>query len=220
MISTAVGEGKVSDAISVLEKGGILVVPTIRWYMICCSASKATAAEKIFSAKKRPHSKQPLLLVPNHKVAVKMFQFSACAKKLIDYLWPGEISMYLNWTSKNYSKSYSFCDQEYALVSMATGLLGEIVSTFSEPVYATSVNISGEYVDENAGPAISVTEVNRFISETGIAVDLIFDGGVCPAFTHTTIVDCRCLNEPVKIIREGFVHRRAIKMVLENNERM
>lgn len=104
-------------------------------------------------------------------------------------------------------------------LSLAGGLLGDIVSTFSQPVFATTVNVTGASDEESVGPAISIYEVNQFATKSGIGINLIIDGGICPAFNHTTIVDCRNQDEPAKIVREGFVQKRAIELALRINER-
>ena len=67
----------------------------------------------------------------------------------------------------------------------------------------------------DTGPAISINEVSEFIRATNIRVDLVVDGGVCPAFNHTTIMDCRSDKQVLpQIAREGYVHKRAINHVL------
>jgi L-threonylcarbamoyladenylate synthase len=114
------------------------------------------------------------------------------------------------------AEKYCLEKKETALVAMLSGLLGDIVLDYSTPLLSTTVNISNISNKELLGPAISQEEVLAFIDETKIKVDLVIDGGICPAFTHTTLIDC-CVgvNERPIIIREGFVHRRVINYVLE-----
>ena len=204
----------ITKTISVLQNGGIIVVPTSRWYMICCSASCANAIDKIFEGKQRDRNKIPLFLLPNKRLAEKYFIFNKDAAKLMEYFWPGDLSLYLNWAE--IPNAFDYGNVGYALVSMESGLLGSIATAFSNPMFATSANISGETNSENLGPSISLEEVQKFIDKGKINVDLIIDGGICPMFNHTTIIDCRRLEERPMINREGIVNKRAIEVVLNN----
>jgi tRNA A37 threonylcarbamoyladenosine synthetase subunit TsaC/SUA5/YrdC len=105
----------------------------------------------------------------------------------------------------------------YALVSMESGILGDIASRFSAPIFATSVNVSGEITDKNLGPSISIKEVKQFIEKSDVAVELLIDGGLCPLNNHTTIVDGRNFDKQPVICREGVVHRRVVEAVLKND---
>jgi L-threonylcarbamoyladenylate synthase len=204
----------VTTAVDALQNNGIVIVPTSRWYMICCSASSLEATNSIFKAKQRAKNKIPLFLLPNKQMAQDHFVLSADASKLINHLWPGGLSLYLNW--KNTPNEFDFGNVGYGLTSVEEGLMGKITTTFSAPLFATSVNISGEINNTNLGPAISLAEVQKFIDDTRISVDLVIDGGICPMFNHTTIIDCKDVNLLPIIIREGIVHKRAIETILSN----
>jgi L-threonylcarbamoyladenylate synthase len=207
----------VQIAVNSLKKDGVVVVPTIRWYMICCAATNPEGLDIIFTAKNRSHGKPPLFLVPDKETVEKMFMVNDYIKALM-CLWPGELAMHLSWSSKTDAENYCLQDKEHALVAMLPGLFGDIVSRYSAPLLSTTVNISNIDREESSGPAISLEEVLTFINETDIKVDLVIDGGICPAFNHTTLIDCRMgiSGKPI-ILREGYVHKRTINYVLDKN---
>ncbi len=206
----------ISETANALLNNGIVIIPTIRWYMICSKAENQECIEKIFEAKNRPMSKQPLFVLANKADADSYFELGHGAKQLIEKLWPGELSLLLTWADRNKASRFKAIDQTHALTSNPPGILGEIANAVSVPLAATTVNISEPFDRGNLGPAISLQEALFFIRKTGIKIDITVDGGICPAFTHTTIIDCRFINEVPKIVREGFVHERAIKEALNS----
>lgn len=54
---------------------------------------------------------------------------------------------------------------------------------------ATTVNVSGDAGPDDRGPAITLAEVEEFLTGAGLDA-VVMDGGVCPAANHLTIVDC------------------------------
>jgi len=208
----------VQNAINALDNGGIVIIPTIRWYMICCNAKNADGLKKIFTAKNRSYNKPPLFLVPDKQFAKKLFVINEQTNNLIEHLWPGELAMYLTWSSKTNAENYCLDDKNCALVAMLPNLLGDIIYRYSRPVLSTTVNVSNINCEEDRGPAISLKEVLEFINETNIKIDLLIDGGICPAFNHTTLIDCRNdVTDTPLIVREGYVHKRVINYVLSIN---
>jgi len=207
----------INEVAYALLNDGIVIIPTIRWYMICSKAENQKCIERIFEAKKRPLSKQPLFVLPDKKFANLYFKIERGVEQVIKKLWPGELSLLLKWADQNIASQFRAIDQTYALTICPPGVFGDIARTVSVPLAATTVNISGSIDNDNLGPAVSLKEVIHFIQKSGIKIDLIIDGGICPAFIHTTIIDCRCEGQNPKIIREGFVHERAINEALSNN---
>jgi L-threonylcarbamoyladenylate synthase len=204
----------INEAAFSLLNDGIVIIPTIRWYMICSKAENHGCVETIFEAKKRPLNKQPLFILPDKKLTDLYFKIDNETEKLIKKLWPGELSLLLQWVDKKVASQFEMLDQTYALTCNPLGLFGEIAKTVSSPLAATTVSFSNSFEKNDLGPAISLEEVMLFIQKTGIKIDTIINGGICPTFIHTTIVDCRYTNQKPKIIREGFVHERAIKAAL------
>jgi L-threonylcarbamoyladenylate synthase len=77
------------------------------------------------------------------------------------------------------------------------------------------LNVSGEASGGRPGPAITTFEVSAFVAESGLDVALCIDGGICPAVSHLTIVDCT--DPDLSIIRPGLVHERAIAAALSQS---
>jgi len=204
----------VSEAVVALSAARIVVIPTSRWFMVCCKASAPECIAQIFAAKKRTPSKQPLFVLPCKDRAAEYFRIGAGAQRLIDKLWPGELALLLPWREPSLAGLFRGFDRSAALAFSPPGLFGQIVSAAGIPLAATTVNVSESAEPSSPGPAISLQEVSLFLERSQLDVDLVIDSGICPAFMPTTIVDCRCPEGSPWIVREGYVHARAVAAAL------
>jgi L-threonylcarbamoyladenylate synthase len=207
-------ESDLDAAAHAIDNGGIVIVPTSRWYMICCDASNQDACARIFRAKARPTDKQLLLVVASHCAAESHFHLTDEARCLIRAFWPGDLSLRLAWRDPDLGRSLGAVGPEVALVGNSSGIMGELAKRTRALIATTSANISLRDDNHNAGPAITLREVIQFAQEASLDVSIVIDGGICPQFTHTTIVDCSDSAKNAAIIREGVVHRRAIQAAL------
>lgn len=200
---------EVQLAARAMEAGELVVVPTSRWYMICCDASNADACARIFAAKQRPIEKSMLLVARSVEAVSQQFRMSMDATLLAEAFWPGDLALLLPWRDPTEGQRYSAVGTPEALVTVAPGVLGELAQLSSCPVAATSANISGTLLRR---PSITPAEVEEFIAETKTEVSVVVDGGICPTANHVTIV--RCGNDRTELIRDGIVHTRAITAAL------
>lgn len=192
-----------------LNKGGIIIVPTIRWYMIATRADNENGVSAIFIAKDRERSRQPLFVVPEKELIPKYFQVDEYSGKIIERLMPGEITLRMNWVNKELAALYSV-NKDNALVYAPSGIFGDITKEIGFPLAATTPNISS---DCNSCPALSCGDAEKFVKETGVDVGIIIDGGLSVASIPTTIVDCRNNGEIHLVEREGYVNDRLINRI-------
>jgi L-threonylcarbamoyladenylate synthase len=204
-----------SEAVDAVNNGELVIVPTERWYMICANASNAEACDRIFTAKQRPTSKPLAFVVRSFDNAQQLFVIHPAAQLLCQSFWPGNLAVLLPWRHPTQGAAHASVGAERALVTCAPGVLGQLAATASVPVAATTVNVSGNAGGDGSGPAITITEVGSFVSDSGIDVAVCIDGGVCPAVSHLTIVDCS--NATPSITRTGLVHERAISATLSQS---
>lgn len=201
-------------AANAVRDGGIAIVPTNRWYMVCARADNLGAIDRIFRAKKRPLSKQPLFVMSKKEHVFDYFKVTKDAQSLIDGLWPGDLSLILSWKDLRASIQFQAFDQTSALVNNPSGIFGDLAIQVSKPLAATTANVSIALEDDKYGPAIMISEVASFIQNSGLNVDIVIDDGITPTFNHSTILDCRDEAKRPTMIREGYVHRRALNAAL------
>ncbi|MFM9542565.1 L-threonylcarbamoyladenylate synthase [Streptomyces turgidiscabies] len=199
-----------------IEAGELVIVPTKRWYMICADAGNPDACKRIFDGKKRPPGKSLAFVLPSLEACEQRFQLTPEARRLADAFWPGDLALLLPWRDPADAAGYTAVGSP-ALTTYDSGLLGRLASLSTAPVAATTVNISGDAGPDDPGPAITLDEVNHFLTTTGVGASVIVDGGICPAANHMTIVDC--FTPEARLVRTGLVHQRAISAALGRDVR-
>lgn len=203
----------IRESCNALNKGGIIIIPTVRWYMITTRADNEGGVSAIFAAKDRDRSRQPLFVVPRKETIKSYFQVDEFSEKIIKRLMPGEITLRMLWLDPEKSRPFSV-NHDNALVYAASGIFGRIAREIGFPLAATTPNVSS---DDNMGPALSVLEAKRFITGTKVPVDIIIDGGLSVVSNNTTIVDSRNIGEKHLIERKGYVNSRVIDRVQMDN---
>lgn len=192
-----------------LNRGGIIIVPTIRWYMIVTRADNEEGVANIFAAKDRDRSRQPLFVVSDKNEIPAFFKTDDYSFSIINNLMPGEITLRMTWLDSKEAERFAV-NHDNALVYAASGIFGSIAKKIGVPLAATTPNISSDF---NSGPALSCKEAEIFVTETNVPVEIIVDGGLSVVSTNTTIVDCRNLGEKHLLEREGYVNHRLIESV-------
>lgn len=202
----------VSECVAALDSGEIVVLPTRRWYMLCADSTNGEACRRIFEGKGRSAAKPLALVMPSGAAVAAWFSMSPAARCLAEGLWPGDLALWLRWREPE-SAGRWWLGSDRAMVTRDPWLLGEVAARTRNPPATAVVSVSdGENEDERR-PALSLTEVRRFVERTAVPVAVIVDGGVCPIGRGLTVVDCAAGDIP-RLIREGAVHRRALTEVL------
>ncbi|MGW7029134.1 L-threonylcarbamoyladenylate synthase [Streptomyces xanthophaeus] len=200
----------IDTAAAAIEAGRLVVVPTARWYMICADAANPDACKAILEGKQRPKNKPLALVVPDQDRARDLLHFTPDAERLAAEFWPGDLALFLSWRDPAAAARYTVVGSP-ALTTHAPGALGALARAVPELLAATTVNVSGDAGPEDRGPAITLAEVEEFL--TGADLDaVVMDGGVCPAANHLTIVDCA--DDQTHLVRAGLVHQRAVASAL------
>jgi L-threonylcarbamoyladenylate synthase len=192
-----------------IEAGELVIVPTQRWYMLCCDASKPDACARIFTTKRRLPDKSLLFVAQSLDAVRQRFHVSKEAELLAAAFWPGDLALLLPWRDPAEGERNQAVGTPEALVTVAPGVLGELATLTAVPIAATSANVSGT---EGTAPSITLKEVLDFVTGTEADLPIVVDGGVCPIANHLTIV--RCTSDGADVTRDGVVHPRAVATVL------
>nr|WSX78548.1 Sua5/YciO/YrdC/YwlC family protein [Streptomyces sp. NBC_00899] len=202
---------RINEAARAVEAGGLVIVPTRRWYMICADATNEAACRSIFEAKQRPLTKSLVLVSPSADHCERHFVVHHEAQKLMEAFWPGDLALLLPWRDEQTSARYTAVGAP-ALVTRSSDALGKLAEAAAVPVAATTVNVSGDAHVDAPGPSITIDEVQSFLKLTEVPVSVVLDGGVCPAADHLAIVDC--VTPEARLVRAGLVHERALAAAL------
>ena len=206
LMKTIVLPTNISDAISqaleVLENGGLVAFPTDTVYGVGALAFDAASIESIYAAKDRPVEKAIPILLGGPEVLDKVsMDVPATAEKLAARFWPGPLTLVV-------PKHPNLPDVVSATPTVGVRVpdhpLARELLRAAGPMAVTSANISGQESPKTAG------DVYRQLNGR---IPLILDGGETPGGVSSTVVDCLGID-PV-ILREGPVTLEEIQSVLE-----
>jgi L-threonylcarbamoyladenylate synthase len=122
----------------------------------------------------------------------------------MEAFWPGGLTLVLRRHSGFRSLALGGGDTVAVRVPAHPVAL-ELLRRLGEPLTGTSANLSGR-----PGPK-TAQEVRR---QLGDRVDLVVDGGPCPAGVESTVVDCTV--DPPRVLREGAVAATRVATALSD----
>ena len=165
---------KVDEAVSVLQRDGLIVYPTETVYGLGCDAFSEYAIHRVYEVKKRPLSNPISVAVCDLDMALAITHMGDFEQKFMEKFLPGPVTAVVKANR---------CLP--AILTGGTGYIGiripanetarEIIAGFDAPITSTSANISG-----GKDPVE--------FSEVTVVYDLFIDGGILPG-TPSTVVD-------------------------------
>ena len=170
----------VSQAVSVLNAGGLVGLPTETVYGLAARADIDDAVARIFRAKGRPTG-HPLIL---HISDISELDRDAvdvpkAALTLARHCWPGPLTLLLH-KSNAVSHLVTGGRETVAIRIPANDCARQIIEQCGFALAAPSANLFGH---------VSPTTAQHVLNDLGDKVDLIVDDGDCTIGVESTIVD-------------------------------
>jgi L-threonylcarbamoyladenylate synthase len=200
----------IDQAVKILKQGGIVVYPTDTAYGLAVDATNVKAVKKLFALKGRDF-RNPIHVIPPTKPWIeKLVKLNVQAKKLIEQLMPGPLTLVLPLKATGPS---------WKLLSAGTKTLGirrpnnkmalDLAMLLSKPITTTSANVSGQPT------CYSITEVKKQFSKAnppaGGRPDFYLDGGKLRKIKPSTVV---LVSNHVKILRPGPISQKQIEKAI------
>ncbi len=180
------------QAVSILEKGGVVAFPTETYYGLAVDPFNEKALKRLFTIKQRDPQKPILVLI--HEINQLSSMADAIPERyqsLMKKYWPGPLT--LIFPARNTISPLLTCGSGTVGIRISSHPIAQhLCKLWGKPLTATSANISGET------PADSAKAVR---SGLGNKVDFIVDGGKSPAGGSSTIVGLKKGN--LRLIRPG-----------------
>jgi len=189
------------EALHILEKGGVIAIPTDTVYGLVARGDREEAVLKIYEIKKRPKEKPLVLFISTASKLKKISELDENIQKIANAFWPGPLTLVLK-ARKGIFPYLVSPEGKIGVRIPHHPLLMKILSSIDFPLASTSANLSGR------PPAIRREDV---INTLGNSVDLILgdeSGGNLPS----TVLDVSS-DTPI-LLRKGPVSLRAIEEVL------
>lgn len=198
-------------AIEILDKGGLVGIPTETVYGLAADAENKNAVESIYKAKNRP-SNHPLIVHLANAQAIPRWvtKFTEDAKKLTDAFWPGPLTIILK--KSDVAGDFVTGGQDtVALRCPSHPLAHRLLEIFDRGqgrgLAAPSANSFG-----SISPSTAQHVRDDLGEKPDGKVDLILDGGPCEVGIESTILDLS--GETPRILREGVIDSDQISAVL------
>jgi L-threonylcarbamoyladenylate synthase len=191
----------IAAAIAVLQRGGLVAIPTETVYGLAAHALDPLAVARIFEAKNRPHF-DPLIvhIADADQLSELVTHVPPIARRLMDAFWPGPLTLVLPKTDRVPDLVTA------GLPSVAVRMpdhpvARELLRRSRLPLAAPSANLFGR---------ISPTTAQHVVDQLADRIDLILDGGPCRVGVESTILHVG-ESGPLKLLRPGGIPVEAIE---------
>ncbi len=185
---------KVSKAVEVLNRGGLVIMPSDTAWGISCRIDNEEALRRLFAAKKRSLSQPVIVYVTGREMAQEYLQpLSEKVKELMQTYWPGALTIVYP-ANKEKTSPLVLGETDNLGVRMPNySMLLDIVSAVGVPIVGTSANFHGEKTPQTQSDLDP-----EFVK----LVDAVIPGPDGSG-TASTVLDCS--TEPWKVLRQGTV---------------
>ena len=179
----------VEEAADVIQRGGVVAIPTDTVYGLACHPDHPEAAERIFAIKRRPPQMELSLLGATAEDLGRFGTLTPPARRLAQRHWPGPLSVIVTASHPRHPAIPRQGDT-ISLRVPAHPLARELLAR-TGPLASTSANRHGE-------PA--ATTAQQVTQALGGELDGVLDGGPAEG-RASTIIDCSVT--PARILRAG-----------------
>lgn len=191
-------------AVSYLDRGELVVLPTETVYGLAADATNGTAVANIFATKGRPQFNPLIAHVSGMDMAAEIVEIDELSKKLMQTFWPGPLTFVLPMKQQNAVHPLTSAGLATLAVRNPVGIFSEIVKKLGRPVAAPSANISGR---------LSNTSAQDVADMFGDKIPLIIDGGATQIGVESTII--KVSGEQIFLLRPGGLAAEEIEKLCD-----
>jgi L-threonylcarbamoyladenylate synthase len=195
-------EAGLAEAVTAVQQGGLVVLPTDTVYGIGADAFTPSAVSALLAAKGHGRNSPPPVLVGSVRAAAALTEsLGAFGQDLIDEFWPGGLTLVFRSTPTlkwDLGDTMGTVAVRMPLHPLALELLRR-----TGPLAVTGANLHGM-------PA--ATSSSEAESQLGSAVCVYLDGGPCADNIRSTILDLT--GTVPRMLRAGAVHVDDIRKVV------
>lgn len=195
------------EIVSVLEGGGVVLLPTETVYTFATDATKSDLVKKVYDLKGRDFKKPMHVVFESIQAANHYVVVSKQAQKLAHEFLPGPLTLVLPKKKDLLPDMLTSGLPTLGVRVPNLKLCLDVAKKFGKPYTTTSANLSG-----GINP-YSISEVlNQLDENKKQMVDLIVDTGNLPHLLPSTLLDLT--TKPPTVLREGPITKTQIAKVL------
>lgn len=198
---------KISQAVEILRKGGIIAYPTETFYGLGVDVTNEAAIKRLFDVKRRDYGNPVAVIVSDRDMLDSIVEaVSEKAKVLMDVFWPGPLTI-LYRTNEKISKQLTTNTGKIGIRVSSHPVASALVKELGRPLTTTSANLSG------FPPSLNARHLKNYF---GGKIDGIIDSGQLAPSGGSTVVDVT--EDKLAIIREGVIKADVIFKYFEEDE--
>lgn len=173
----------IAQAAAILERGGLVAVPTETVYGLAARADSPEAVARIYAAKGRPDFNPLIVHLRDTEQAQRYADLSGTARTLAEKEWPGPLTLVLpRKPDVALAPAVTAGLPTVALRVPAHPVMRALLEKLDFPLAAPSANRSG---------FISPTSAQHVLRSLDGRIDLMLDGGPCEKGLESTILAVR-----------------------------
>ncbi len=196
--------------VNVLQKGGLVIMPTETLYGVFVDATNSLAVDVLVRYKARPFGKPFSVAVNGLKMASEYVILNGAAKKIYKKFLPGPLTV----VSKGKHKVAPGIESESGTLGVRVPdypFLLNVIKRFGKPITATSANASYKK------RPYKINDILENVSKKQKSlIDLIVDAGELPHNEPSTVIDTT-FDDPT-ILRQGNIRFSKSNKILSTSE--
>lgn len=200
----------ISEAVKVLNQGGLVVFPCETVYGIASDSHNFESVKKLNEYKKRPLGKPYAIMVSSQKMAEKYVTLNKTAQDLYKQFLPGPVTV----VSQGQHKVAQGVESETGSLGVrlpAYPFMIKLIKEFGRAIAATSANASYQK------RPYKLSDILENISQKQKdLIGLMIDAGELPRNEPSTVIDTT-LDDPV-ILRQGEIKLKDENEILSRSE--
>jgi len=197
----------IAQAVSTLERDGLVVFPTDTVYGVGCDLWSEPALERLYAAKGRPAELAiPVLVSGPEKVTAVARNLPDTFEELSRRFWPGGLTIVLP-RQPNLPERLTSGRDTVAVRLPDHPVARALIAAAGGAMAVTSANVSGRPAPATAQDALA---------DLAGRVELVLDGGACPQGVASSIVDLSV--SPPRLLRPGALDVEALREILPDLE--
>ena len=195
--------GTLGDLSAVLLAGGVIIYPTETFYGLGAAAFSRKGVRAVYRLKRRERSKPLSVMASDLEMVVRLAEVIPPSFRILaEEFWPGPLTLVLAAAAEIPPFLRSSAGTIAVRIPPA-GWIRKLVRSISQPLTATSANLSGGREISNPDEAGRL-----FFRKT----EVIVDGGNTPGGPPSTLVDLT--GDRPSILRAGAIPAAALRAVL------
>jgi len=184
----------VEDLIMILQKRGVIVMPTETAYGLIADSTDSQAVERVYRIKGRSYQKPLPVVCASLRQVKKFFVLNKEQERIIQSFWPGPLTIILP-VKQGVEIFANTAQSPVAVRVTSNGFLSDLAQELDKPLIATSANLSGRktlYKQDDI-----VAEFKKAKNQP----DLIVLAGDLPEVSPSTIIELS--DGRIKVLRSG-----------------